>query len=150
MSNLVVDASVSAVWIIEDENHPVADLALEAVYDNNVIVPQLWHYEIRNVLLVAERRGRVRQGHLSRYIVAINRLPIRTDENPDLDTVMALAREHNLTFYDAVYLEVALRRSAELATLDRSLAKAAEAEEVSVWLSVLEVLRRFEVDGLRD
>ena len=35
MSNLVVDASVSAVWIIEDENHPVADLALEAVYDNN-------------------------------------------------------------------------------------------------------------------
>ena len=150
MSNLVVDASVSAVWIIEDENHPVADLALEAVYDNNVIVPQLWHYEIRNVLLVAERRGRVRQGHLSRYIVAINRLPIRTDENPDLDTVMALAREHNLTFYDAVYLEVALRRSAELATLDRSLARAAEAEEVSVWLSVLEVLRRFEVDGLRD
>ena len=132
MSNLVVDASVSAVWIIEDENHPVADLALEAVYDNNVIVPQLWHYEIRNVLLVAERRGRVRQGHLSRYIVAINRLPIRTDENPDLDTVMALARKHNLTFYDAVYLEVALRRSAELATLDRSLARAAEAEEVSV------------------
>ena len=102
MSNLVVDASVSAVWIIEDENHPVADLALEAVYDNNVIVPQLWHYEIRNVLLVAERRGRVRQGHLSRYIVAINRLPIRTDENPDLDTVMALARKHDLTFYDAV------------------------------------------------
>jgi predicted nucleic acid-binding protein len=45
-------------------------------------------------------------------------------------TVLALARQHRLTFYDAAYLELAQRENIPLATLDDDLAAAARAEDV--------------------
>ena len=44
--------------------------------------------------------------------------------------MLALARGHRLTIYDAAYLELALRADAPLATLDRQLASAARAARV--------------------
>ena len=57
-------------------------------------------------------------------------LPIRLDVDQNGDAVLALAREHRLTVYDAAYLELALRADAPLATLDRELARAAHAARV--------------------
>lgn len=128
MSFIVVDASVSAVWFMEDEEHPVADATLESLDTIQAIVPQIWHFEIRNVLVVSERRGRTTRSHNERHLNAINEMQIQTDQNPDLDVAMDLARRHNLTFYDAIYLELAIRRNVQLATLDSDLARAATAE----------------------
>ena len=55
-------------------------------------------------------------------------LLVATDESPDLDAAMMLAREHGLTFYDALYLELTLRRQAVLVSLDADLLRAAQAE----------------------
>ena len=56
---LVVDASVSASWLFDDEDDQEADAALAALETAEGIVPQLWHYEMRNILLVARRRQRI-------------------------------------------------------------------------------------------
>ena len=93
-------------------------------------MPDLWHLETRNTLLVAERRGRLSAGGVKERLDALKSLPIRTDEEPDLQSAFDLARAHELSFYDALYLELAKRESAELATLDGVLGQAAVAEGV--------------------
>ena len=46
---------------------------------------------------------------------------------------LAMARLHQLSAYDAAYLELALRQSLPLATLDASLKRAAEAAGVPLY-----------------
>ena len=130
MSGLVVDASVVIAWLFDDEEAPRTDSLLELLEENGPLVPHLWHLETRNVLLVAERRGRLSAGGVKERIDALKGLPIRTDDESDLQSAFVLARAHGLSFYDALYLELAKRESAELATLDGTLGRAAVAERV--------------------
>lgn len=132
MSAFVLDASVTAVWLLDDETEPRADVALAHPEDAGAIVPQLWHLEIRNLLLVAERRGRVAGGTVAERLDTLKDLPIRTDVHPDLETTLLLARAHGLSVYDAIYLELASRRQAALATSDSALERAAVAEGISL------------------
>ena len=126
----VIDASVASAWMLDDESVPFADAVYAIVQANGGIVPQHWHFEIRNALLEAERRGRIVQGTIGEHLNRLSNLSIRTDQTPDLDAVIELARRHHLTFYDALYLELALRRGAQLATLDKALERAAAVEGV--------------------
>jgi predicted nucleic acid-binding protein len=132
MSGLVVDASVVVAWLFDDEEEPRADRVLERLEEDGALVPQLWHLETRNSLLVAERRGRLSAGGVKERLDALKGLPIRTDEEPDLQSAFDLARAHGLSFYDALYLELAKRESTELATLDGALGRATVAEGVSL------------------
>ena len=130
MSGLVVDASIVVAWLFDDEDEPRADRVLDQLAEGGALVPQLWHLETRNSLLTAERRGRLSPGEVRERLDALKGLPIRTDEEPDLQSTFDLARAHGLSFYDALYLELAKRESADLATLDRALGRAAVAEGV--------------------
>ena len=130
MSGLVVDASVVIAWLFDDEEEPRANGALELLEEDGALVPHLWHLETRNALLIAERRGRLSRGGVKERVDALRGLPIRTDEEPDLQSAFDLARAHDLSFYDALYLELAKRESAGLATLDGALGRAAVAEGV--------------------
>ncbi len=80
-----------------------------------------------NALLVAERRDRIAADEVNERLRALAALPIHTDDEPHLDVALALARTHGLSIYDALYLELAQRRTAALATLDAALARAAVA-----------------------
>ena len=93
-------------------------------------MPRHWHLEVRNALLVAERRGRLSTDGVNQRLQALAALPVHTDDEPRLDAAIALARSHGLSIYDALYLELAQRNAAKLATLDTALARAAEAEEL--------------------
>ena len=132
MSGLVVDASVVISWLFDDEEEPRADLVLERLVEEGALAPYLWHLETRNALLVAERRGRLYAREVIERLDALKGLPIRTDEDPDLQSAFNLARTHNLSIYDALYLELAKRENAELATLDIALGQAAVAEGVQL------------------
>ncbi len=55
----VLDASIVACWAFVEENHPIADLALERIRTDEARVPALCWFEIRNILIVNERRKRV-------------------------------------------------------------------------------------------
>ena len=130
MSVFVLDASVSTSWLLDDELDPAAENAFDRISQDGVLVPQLWHLEVRNALITAERRGRIDANSLDERIRAIVELPVGTDTAPDLDVALALARARELSFYDAIYLELALRSESPLATLDTGLAEAATMEGV--------------------
>ena len=128
----VIDASTAAAWLFDDESEPRADAALARVAVESAIVPQHWHLEIRNALLVAERRRRLPADAVPQRLRLLQTLPIRTDIEPDLDRAYEFARSYRLSFYDAVYLELAVRHGAALATLDMALSRAAGSENVIV------------------
>ena len=130
MSGLVVDASVVVAWLFDDEEGARAERALEQLVEEGALVPQPWHLETRNSLLTAERRGRLSTEEVKERLGALKDLPIATDEEPDLQAAFDLARAHGLSLYDALYLELAKREGAELATLDGALGRAAVAEGV--------------------
>ncbi len=133
MAVVVIDSSLAAAWLLDDEHHPLAEATFENLGRHGGIVPCIWQFEICNTLLMAERRGRISRSGIEGCIDAINELPISTDRETDLSTCFQLARKHDLTFYDAIYLELAERLNASLATLDNTLARAAEKEGL-LWL----------------
>jgi predicted nucleic acid-binding protein len=128
----VVDASVAAGWCFPDEHDAQADAAIDRFASDPAVVPALWWFEIRNVLIVSERRGRIDAAGTAAFLADLGRLPIHIDSRPESEIVLTLARKHRLTAYDAAYLELALRLDAPLATLDRPLAIAAAAEGVDL------------------
>lgn len=130
MTTLVIDASVALGWYFPDESNPTAESARRHLLTEQAVAPGLWWFEIRNALLVGERRGRIDATQTAEIIAQLDALPIDLDREPDGSAILALARAHRLTFYDAAYLELALRADAPLATSDRQLASAARAAQV--------------------
>ena len=141
----VIDASVAASWCFEDEDAAPAEAAMDQLREDEAIAPALWWVEIRNILIVNEWRGRIESEDANAFLDDLGRLPIRIEwepsageregpaprkRQPGSSRVMALARRHRLTAYDASYLDLALRTDGPLATLDRTLARAATAEGV--------------------
>ena len=126
----VVDASVTACWAFRDEDHPVADAALERLRADDATAPGLWWFEVRNILVVNERRQRLAKADSAAFLRDLARLPILLDRAPEEGEVLRLARTHRLSAYDAAYLELARRTGVALATLDAALVRAARAEAV--------------------
>lgn len=122
----VVDTSITMAWCFEDEATDATDAVLERLRDERAAVPAIWPLEIANVLLVAERRGRLNEAQASRFVELLAQLPIDVDGSiTDVAMVVAAGRRHALSSYDASYLVLAERLGASLATLDTRLATAA-------------------------
>ncbi len=126
----VLDASIVASWGFPDESHPNAEAAFRLIADEPATVPALLWFELRNVLLMAERRKRISEAHVARFLKYLSELPIEVDRDPNEGLVLSLARTHRLSVYDAVYLELAQRKALPLATLDMALINAARAEKI--------------------
>lgn len=129
---VVADASIAAAWCFPDEDDPAADAALDRLATEGAVMPALWWFEIRNILVVNKRRGRIDAAGTAQFLADLGGRPARIDREPDSEIVMALARKHKLAAYHAAYLELARRLGATLATLDRALALAAAAEGILV------------------
>lgn len=129
---LVVDASITAAWALTDETSPMAERAMDRLLAETALVPGIWWFEVRNVLLMSERRKRATEEQSNSFLKQLKLLPIWTDSDPEESSILGLARKYQLTFYDAAYLEVALRNRLPLATLNRALSAAAQAVGVSL------------------
>jgi predicted nucleic acid-binding protein len=129
---LVLDSSIVGCWCFPDESSLVADAAFDQLGTDQASVPVLWWFEVRNVLVSNERRGRIDPPGSAAFLADLATLPIICDRLSDSETILALARAHRLTVYDAAYLELARRVDAPLATLDRKLAAAARAAGVAL------------------
>jgi len=135
VSALVVDASVALAWCFEDEASPATDAVLDQVKDEGAVVPSLWHLELGNILLLAERRGRTIQGGIVARLALMGQLPITIDAETTRRAwreTLTLARAEHLTTYDAAYLELAVRCGLPLATKDEALLEAAQRIGVAV------------------
>ena len=127
--NLVLDASTTIAWAL-NESCRLAAQTWERMKHDRALVPTLWRFELRNALVVNERRGRITGQQTARLLRNVERLAITIDSTPHESGVLTLARRHRLTVYDAAYLELALRNALPLATLDAMLATAARSEGV--------------------
>ncbi len=130
---IVIDTSITMAWCFEDEAAPVAEEVLDQLRDDDAVVPSLWQLDVANVLLVAERRGRMSEAQVSRFVGLLEQLPIRVDtDGVDMTSVLGVGRRHGLSAYDACYLVLAERLGAPLATLDAALAAAGRTAGVIV------------------
>lgn len=130
MSSFVLDASVAIAWCFEDESTPASRALLASLPEGSAVVPPLWHCEVANALLTAERRGRIDAPSAAHFLRLLERLPIHTDSESTghaFGATQQMARTHALTAYDAAYLELAHRLALPLATRDEALAQAARA-----------------------
>ena len=101
---------------------------MDRLLDDEAIAPALWAIELRNILVVNERRKRIEPDDAEAFLRDLAGLPIRIRRDIDERPLLGLARKHRLTAYDATYLDLAVRTGADVATLDRSLANAVRAE----------------------
>lgn len=133
----VVDASVTLAWCFEDAATPSTEAILDRLAGDSAVVPSLWELEISNVLLLAERRGRITESNSARFVALLGQLPILVDRaGVDMSSVLAAGRGHQLTAYDATYLVLAQREGVPLATLDVKLQAAARAAGVPLVATV--------------
>jgi len=129
MQRFVLDCSLCVSWLFPDENDAYAESILTSIRQCEAFVPQLWHLEIANTLLNGERDDRLSVAELQEGLSFLRSLFITTDSRTNeaaWDDTLSLARKHDLTVYDASYLELALRHNLPIATLDKPLAKAAK------------------------
>jgi predicted nucleic acid-binding protein len=129
---LVVDASVVVARLMGEEHPRFGHDLVRRLNEDQWIAPALWWFEVRNALMMNERRCRLAEEETKEHLKRLAEVPVAVDIAPDETAVMTLARRHRLTVYDAAYLELALREGLPLATLDASLAEAARREGVAV------------------
>jgi predicted nucleic acid-binding protein len=115
-------------WLFHDEATPKTATLLNRLATETAVVPGWWFVEIANVLAMAERRGRIMPAQSDAFIADLEKLGIeKDDEAPGraFTHLLVLCRKYRLTSYDAVYLDLAVRRQLPLATLDDDLREAA-------------------------
>ncbi len=138
----VVDASISAAWFLPDEATAQTEAALQATVECDVWVPALWLLEIGNLLLGAARRKRISSDQRRELAAAAGGLRLKIDrEAVAIATLDEIAGRHGLTAYDAVYLELALRRRLPIVTCDKALLAAASAEGMALRIDTGSVKR---------
>lgn len=132
--NFVLDSSLALAFVLEDEANAATDRVLDRLGQGaKAHVPALWCWEVVNVLGLAQRRGRITEGQVLRHVAHLKALPIETDEAAQeavWEGARTLAYRHKLSAYDAAYLEIAIRRSLPLGTLDGELRTAAKQAQI--------------------
>ena len=129
----VGDASILLAFVLDDEGGARAEQLLAALGPDVVCLPPIWYAEVLNGLVQAKRRGRVGERSIVDGLAFFDALPMEIDvSKPDMLAIRALAEAHRLSAYDAIYLELAVRRRLPLATNDTSLAKAAKSQGVLI------------------
>ena len=135
---VVIDASMALAWVIERaqvDEAAQAEALLRCCGEELWWVPPLWHLEVINALVVAERRKVIGIGQSDQFLERLHALPIQTDPMPEEGcrrAVLNLARTMQLSACDARYLELTQRLGARLATFDRRLSAAAAQHDL-VW-----------------
>jgi predicted nucleic acid-binding protein len=134
VSAFVLDTSIALKWFLEDEGDRAYSLAILSSLNEEYrpVVPWLWFYEMANVLLIQVHRKRIGFEEVKAFLSLLGEMAIDIDA-PDKRTILELpylARAHQLTGYDAAFLELAIRRQLPLATNDQALIRAAAAARV--------------------
>lgn len=129
---LVIDVSAIVGQLLDEQEAAFAEQVLSTVAEEGGVVPPVFWYEVRNVLVMCERKAKLTADQSRLFLESLDDLALEIDPLPENEQVTDAARRHALTIYDAAYLELAMRRGLVLATTDRALARAARAHGVKV------------------
>lgn len=129
----VLDNSVVCGWILGNQVTPYTQAIARRLMDSRAVAPALLRLEYTNVLRTACKRGTMNAQQAQQTISLLAELPLDIDtEPPDSAQLLTLALRHDLSSYDAAYLDVALRYQLPIATQDEALARAARSTGVGV------------------
>jgi predicted nucleic acid-binding protein len=135
----VADASVAIGWVHPGQATRQTDAMLEAIAGGATLeVPALWPLEVANALLVLVRRRKLREDERQAGLGWLRGLRLRLDHEMAplaFSRLSELAATHQLTVYDAAYLELAERRRLVLGCQDGPLRAAAKRAGISLWAS---------------
>ena len=124
--SFVLDASVAVAWAFADASFLQTKPALDQVQRSFARSPVHLDIEIANALRKATREGRIFHAERVRFHAFYSSLDVRPEPYPPrILTLLSLADQFSLSAYDAAYLDLAIRLSIPLATLDDNVAKAA-------------------------
>lgn len=131
--SFVLDNSVVSGWLLSDQAGTYTDAIAQRLQAVRAIAPPLLPLEYTNVLRTACKRQKIIGAQAHEMLAMLARLPIDIDtSSPSAAQLLDLALRYDLTSYDAVYLDLALRRSLPIATQDQALAHAAVVAGVGV------------------
>jgi predicted nucleic acid-binding protein len=130
----VVDASMTLAWCFDDEASAATDAVLRRLLLEGAIAPAHWNLEVGNGLRSGERRGRIDRAKLAlaESLLTDLRVDVVPVDIPAMLRAVAVARRHDLTVYDAAYLDLAATRGLGLATIDERLGAACRKARVRV------------------
>jgi predicted nucleic acid-binding protein len=118
---IVVDASAMVAWLLNEPGEMSVLELNDLLAQHEIVVPAHWPSELANALVTNRRRGRVSNDDFERIFAQLSRFQISPEPPPsgsELAITIAFALEHELTFYDAAYVKLAIDTEAILATLD--------------------------------
>jgi len=125
---IVLDASVMLAWLFREPALASRPQIQAALAQETLLVPAHWPAEIGNTLVVNARRGRISEDDLANMIESLQTFAVSPQAPPEteyFEPLLRFAQAHRLTFYDAVYVQLALETESTLATLDEDMRKAA-------------------------
>lgn len=128
-ATFVIDCSVAMTWLFEDEATAQTAKLLDRLGTETALAPAWWFLELANGMALAERKGQITSAQSAELIAELSKLGIEVDsDSPEraFDHLLPLCRTHQLTSYDAMYLDLSVRRAIPPATLDQPLRKAAK------------------------
>jgi predicted nucleic acid-binding protein len=135
--SFVADASVAIAWVHPGQATAETAAMLDAIATGSTLeVPALWPLEVANALVVLQRRRKLTEDERQTALGWLRRLPLRTDQEAAplaFSRLSELAAAHDLSVYDAAYLELAQRRRLVLGCKDGPLRKAAGRVGVRLW-----------------
>ncbi len=127
MNRTVIDASVVLKWYLDDEEYGQKALSLLSKYvseELNIVAPSLLEYEVINGLLIAKKRGRIKEENILNAIDGFVNLEIKFVNLSSLyQEVLHYCKAYNCSAYDASYLAVAEGEGAVMVTSDVGLYK---------------------------
>jgi predicted nucleic acid-binding protein len=129
----VIDASAVAPLLFADEAARLSDDSRALIMDAALVAPRHWPFETANMVLMAQRRGRIDDAEKAICVSILRKLHVKLDEESEArawSSSLELAQAQGLTLYDAAYLEVALRNGHGLLTFDTALTDAARARGI--------------------
>jgi predicted nucleic acid-binding protein len=121
----VIDASVSAAWILPDETSPASEKLLRDVLEGRtrLVEPALWEYEMLNVLQGAMARHRMDEHGAKKAVHLLSQVPVEIVpmDGESRPAVLEACLRHGLSAYDAAYLVLADLRGISLLSADSDL-----------------------------
>lgn len=125
---IVIDASIFLASVLEDEESSYADSVIDDIGSCalEAIAPSLFQLEVFNIILMAKRRKRINVTYYKKYLKVLEYFPVDLVQDIEFENIIHLADQHQLTAYDATYLALAEQFNFPIATLDKSLKRAAK------------------------
>ena len=131
---VVLDASFVLRFVLHTQSEQPHPKGLELLQTSDLLVPALWHLEVANALVQAERRGLAAPAKVGLALTAISSLNPSVDAQVvDVNRALEVARAYGLSAYDAAYFELAMRRKAAIATYDDAMISAAPSAGIRLY-----------------